>query len=269
MFQLTIYKVCLVKMNNFIYKIILLFALLNSPLFAFSQKATRQQMDIIKRDKNYLTSTETRAETESEAIGEALKKLSYAIKKYMGDSIYLRNSSNHVDLKEKEERLILQEDGFYCVLIYVPKSAILELSGKKTSTPEKITAHNNTVSPTVSSTSVEKQSTSITISNNTEWASELTEWQREVIEDLLLSGNLNIAMSKLQQMKNNFKVKRWGAGKSCPNEAKAYWIVFDDNQNLVTILGQGSNMRRDFRTGELSSLERYNNMYAIWFNLSK
>lgn len=256
------------KMNNTAYKNILLIAFLLSPFFAFSQNATRHQMDNIKRDKRFLTSTEAHAETESEAIGEALKKLACIVNMYIRDSTNLKINANQIDLKDKEERLILREDGIFYVLIYVPKSVILELSGNQSLTQE-VDNEPPAISPTPTTpTAIEKTSQSETSKNASEWSTELTEWQIEAIEELLLCENINAAMSKLQQMRDFFKVKRWGAGKSCPDAAKAYWIVFDANQNLVTILGPGTEKRRDFRTAQISSLDNYKNMNAIWFYLA-
>lgn len=257
------------KMNSTAYKIILLIAFLLSPFFAYSQNATRHQMDNIKRDKRFLTSTETHAETESEAIDEALKKLSYVVNRYIRDSTDLKTNASNLGLEEKEEQLVLLEDGVYYVLIYVPKSLILELSGNQTPTEEKVTDSPNIVSPPISSITTEGPSPSESSNDTTEWAIELAEWQREVMEELLSCKDINTTMSKLQQMKDYFKVQRWGAGKSCPDAAKAYWIVFDANQSLVTILGPGTDKRMDFRTANSSSLNNYKNMNAIWFYLSK
>jgi len=254
------------KMNKTTYKNILLLALLLLPFLAMSQKATREQIDNIRHDKRFLSSTETYAETEAEAIDEALKKLAYIVNMYIRDSTNLKIDVNQINLKEKEERLTFQEDGFFYVLIYVPKSVILELCGSHSSVKEENPKHQITLLPP---TPIETPLPSEISSKTADGAKDLTEWQRDAIEELLLSGNLHTAMAKLQQMKDFFKVKRWGAGKSCPDAAKAYWIIFDDNQNLVTILGSGTNKRWDFYTGKISSLDNYKNMNAIWFYLAK
>jgi hypothetical protein len=255
-------------MNNTIYKNILLFAFLFPPFLALSQNETRKQIDNIKHDKRFLNSTEAHAETESEAVGEALKKLACIVNMYIRDSTNLKINANQINLKDKEERLILREDGIYYVLIYVPKSVILELSGNQFPTQE-MDNESPAIAPTPTTpTAIEKPSQSETSENASEWSTELTEWQIEAIEELLLCKNINAAMSKLQQMRDYFKVKRWGAGKTCPDVAKAYWIVFDANQNLVTILGPGTDKRRDFRTAQISSLDNYKNINAIWFYLA-
>lgn len=256
------------KMNNTTYKIILLFAFLFPPFFVLSQNVTRKQIDIIKHDKRFLNSTEAHAETESEAIGEALKKLTCIVNMYIRDSTNLKINANQINLKDKEERLVLREDGIYYVLIYVPKSVILELSDNQSPIQEIDNESPAIAPPPTTPTAIEKPSQSETSENASEWSTELTEWQIEAIEELFLCKNINAAMSKLQQMRDYFKVKRWGAGKSCPDAAKAYWIVFDANQNLVTILGPGTDKRRDFRTAQISSLDNYKNINAIWFYLA-
>ena len=264
-------------MNNTTYKIIFLFVLSLLPFFALPQNATRQQIDNIKHDKRFLTSTETRSATESEAISEALNKFNYVVNKYIRDSINLLHPQNNIGLEEKEERLVLLEDGVYCVLIYIHKNVILELNGSQSSMQEENTEHQivqsqDTIqSPTIIETQTTRKNptTSEKFGNTQECAIELSEWQRIAINELLSCENINAVIAKLQQLKDYFKVKRWGVGKSCPDTSKAYWIVFADNQDLVTILGPGASNRWNFLSANFSSLENYKNMNAIWFYLAK
>ena len=226
-------------------------------------------MDNIKHDKRFLNSTVTHSETESEAIGKAQKKLAYVVKKYVGDNTDLKFDGNVIGLEGKEERLVVLEEGVYYVLIYVPKSVVLEFVGVQSPTNEEEIERQYMESDPISSTTIEKSSTLGRSNISIEGASELAEWQKKAIGELLSCGNSNATIKKLQQMKDYFKVKLWGVGSSCPDAAKAYWIVFDDNQNLVTILGPGTDKRRDFHSNNFSSLDNYKNMNAIWFYLAK
>lgn len=258
------------KTTNTLVKISLVFWAILMPFNASSQNATRRQMDIIKHDNKFLSSKETYSESESEAIREALKKINYVVKKYIRDSTNLTIDVNQVGLEQNGERLVFNEDGVYYVLIYIPKSMILDLGGSPTSSQETPVEELPEIASHPTETQLDAEIPQpVQIESSLRWETDLAEWQRTVIEELLACEQLNAVVSKLQQMKDSFKVKRWGAAKDCLDAAKAYWVVFDDEQRVATILGPGSDKRMNYRTAQFSSLSDYKNMNAIWFYMAK
>ena len=97
----------------------------------------------------------------------------------------------------------------------------------------------------------------------------LPKWQQQAIETLLRCDNLFSIQSKLSRLKSEYKISRYGTPDKCRSVEKSYWIIFDDDGKLITILGEGKNERVDYSSMQTSSLEKYKGMNALWFNFAK
>ncbi len=94
-------------------------------------------------------------------------------------------------------------------------------------------------------------------------------WQSQAIKNLMDCSDIASVKSVLNRMKAEYKIKKYGTPDNCPNPDKAYWIIIGDEGAVSTVLGPGTTERVSFRNMELSRLDDYKGMQAIWFNLSK
>ena len=99
--------------------------------------------------------------------------------------------------------------------------------------------------------------------------SPLTGWQQQAMVSLLECADMTALRAKLNRLKAEYKIKRYGTADNCPSATDAYWAVFDGGGKLVTILGPGTGQRVDYKNMQYSSLERYKGMNALWFNFAK
>jgi hypothetical protein len=97
----------------------------------------------------------------------------------------------------------------------------------------------------------------------------LPKWQQQAIESLLTCANVSEIINKLNRLKAEYKISGYGTADKCRSVASSYWIIFDSDGRLVTILGMGETKRLDYSSEQTSSLEKYRGMNALWFNFAK
>lgn len=97
----------------------------------------------------------------------------------------------------------------------------------------------------------------------------LPKWQQQAIESLLTCANVSEIINKLNRLKAEYKISGYGTADKCRSVASSYWIIFDSDGRLVTILGMGETERLDYSSEQTSSLEKYRGMNALWFNFAK
>ena len=97
----------------------------------------------------------------------------------------------------------------------------------------------------------------------------LPKWQQQAIESLLTCANVSEIINKLNRLKAEYKISGYGTADKCRSVASSYWIIFDSDGRLVTILGMGETERLDYSSAQTSSLEKYRGMNALWFNFAK
>lgn len=146
---------------------------------------------------------------------------------------------------------------------------------KKAEKDENVVPNRKVVSetkkePTVVVEDEKTQATHLTevISANMQ-STHLSKWQQQAIEILLGCDDLFSIQSKLSRLKSEYKISRYGTPDKCRSVEKSYWIIFDDDGKLITILGEGKNERVDYSSMQTSSLEKYKGMNALWFNFAK
>ena len=89
------------------------------------------------------------------------------------------------------------------------------------------------------------------------------------MESLLACDDVAAVRARLNRLKSEYKVKRYGTADNCPSVDGAFWAIFNAEGHLVTILGTGASQRIDYRTMQYSSLDAYKGMNALWFNFAK
>lgn len=94
---------------------------------------------------------------------------------------------------------------------------------------------------------------------------DLVGWQQRVVAELLECSDITSVRAKLNRLKAQYRVKRFGTADKCPNRAESCWILFDNSGKLLTILGAGEESRIDYRQMKPSSLSNFKGMNALWF----
>ena len=98
---------------------------------------------------------------------------------------------------------------------------------------------------------------------------QLAGWKKSAIESLLTCNDMAAARAKLNRMKAEYKVKRYGTPGQCPSQDKVFWIIFDDGGGVITVLCPDNGRFVDYKTSQYVSLSQYKGRNAIWLQLSK
>lgn len=122
--------------------------------------------------------------------------------------------------------------------------------------------------PVIETTPVPTPKEPVTQSAN-KAVSPLSGWKQDAINSLLKCGDIASFRVRLNRLKTEYKIKNYGTIDRCPSVANSFWAIFDEKGKLVTILGNGTSERIDYRTMTMSSLEAHKGMNALWFNFAK
>lgn len=267
-------------MQNNVPKKIL--ALLLAVLFAGSAMAqtTSKEINKIKRNPLYIYAEST-MESESEARDVAYEMLMQQVEEYVASKRKLNKADNVLikDIKSKGESMTMMRGTMYRVFVYVKKT---DIEGVENTTvinaPSGTTIAVSNDPQTIVNVGNIPPRTTISESDiavelpegeTGDVASPLSGWKQDAINSLLECEDINAVRARLNRLKAQYKVKNYGTADRCPSREKAFWVVFDDNGSIISILGEGAGERYDFKRHTTSSLDSYKGMSAIWFNLAK
>lgn len=253
-------------------------------------QTTSKQINQIKRSPLYLYAEAT-MESETEAQSVAYELLLQQVQEYIASSKSLSAADNVLikDVKTKGESLSMMRGEMHRVFVYVKKYDIEAVSNtvavnNNTNTAVNLPAQGATTTtqstpvPTVTETPAPAQPTSqqqqqqqpaATATTTGKVESPLTGWQQMAMVSLLECPDMTSVRAKLNRLKAEYKIKRYGNADNCPSATDAYWAIFDGSGKLVTILGPGTTQRIDYKNMQYSSLSEYKGMNALWFNLAK
>ena len=252
---------------------------------------TSKEINKIKRSSSYLYAEAT-MDTEQEAADIAYELLMKQVEEYIASKRKLSEADNVLikDIKSRSEQLNMMRGEMHRVFVYVEKNAIegventtvvnnasgatVAINSPVQPTPKptpKPTSHpsTSTLPPPTSTLHPPTSDLQPPTSDLQPQPSPLPAWQQQAVADLLDCADLAAVRAKLNRLKAQYKVKRFGTADHCPNAAEACWAIFDDQGILLTILGPGTNTRLDYRSMRESSLEAYKGMNALWFNFAK
>ena len=263
-------------------------------------QSVSKQINDIKRSKDYI-SAEATLDTQEQAYALAEELLSKQIEEYVSEEKNLRNAANVIvkDVAGKAERLQMSRGSMTRVFLYVkksdviaadntrvlvqPKNAASAKTEKNTTVVNKETPKKETpvkkVEQTAKTTSdatvepakvepIQKQSHFRPAGEGDPSRRLAKAWQQNVVDDLLACGNITEARAKMNRFRAELKVKRFGSPDNCRTPEKCFWIVFNDKEQIVTILGPGSDNRTNFRTLTADQLSNYSGLGAMWFTMA-
>lgn len=272
---------------------LLAFSLLLATM-AVAQQSNSKEINKIKRSTSYLYAEAT-MESEKDAYEVANELLLQQINEYIASKRKLNNASNVLikDLQAKSESLIMMRGEMHRVFVYVKKSDIEGVENyvnvAHSASPAEVVPTMPGASETVEEASEEVPSdevaqdavatTGTTASSQsnpmptpvpgTKVQNPLPSWQQDAMNQLLECGDIAAFRAKLNRMKAEYKIKRFGTPDKCPSVANSFWAIFDTDGRLVTILGTGESIRIDYRVMQNSSLDVYKGRTALWFTFSK
>lgn len=96
----------------------------------------------------------------------------------------------------------------------------------------------------------------------------IPEWKQNVINSLLRSKTASEAQRLLNRYSVEKRVKRYGNPQDCRNPGESYWLIFDNQGKIITVLGEGNTDRVNYKTLMSDELKNYTGMGAIWFTMS-
>ena len=266
----------------------------------FAQSEVGKQINSIKRTGEYFFAESTLA-TEEEARESAMLMLMNRINDYMNENGTPEKKIKETDLGNAQS-LKMKRGPMMRVFVYVKKSdfgASSDMAETKVEpiapapTPETSDTpsgsniqqdilnesindlmangnNNNNNSSTVVPEAPNPVVPNVPARDSSEPAA-LTAWQQSAIMQLLEKTNLNDAAALLNRMQGEHIVKRFGTYKECKDVNGSYWILFDTDSSmtLITILGPGSDSRKNFKTRQQDSLKNYPGKNAVWFQFGK
>ena len=271
-----------------------LFTLVVSLLLAvttFAQESTSKQINKIKRDSDYLYAEAT-METAEEALSVARELLMQQVQEYIGEKEKLSQAKDVLvkNVNAKSESISMMRGTMFRMFVYVKKNdieAVKNVTAINTATntttvvveqpvppvpapetPVKVVEQEvvevveGPVAEEVAVDVVESQGEAVTDTG-------LPAWQQQAISDLLDCADATAVKAKLNRMKAEYKVKKYGTPNNCPNANEAFWVFFNTDGSVNTVLGAGATDRISFRDMQLTTLDKYKGMNALWFNFAK
>ena len=254
-----------------------------------------KQINDIKRSKEYLTAEAT-MDTQVKAYEIAEELLAKQIGEYISEKKTLKNAPNVIvkDVAGKAEKLQMSRGTMTRVFLFVKKSDVIaadntrvlvqpqntQLDNKKESLQEDCETVENSV-PQKSiemEQTVKKEDAPIstveplendrpTLSGN-ESLRLKTAWKQTAIDELLASSSITDARAKMNRLRAELKLKRYGSPDNCKEPEKCFWIIFNENEEIITILGPGNSERTNFRSLTIDSLKNYSGLGAMWFTFA-
>ena len=252
---------------------------------AFAQESPSKQINQIKRNNAYIYEEAT-AETAEEALDMARELLMQRVQEYVGekDKLNLTKDVLVKNVNAKSETLSMMRGTMYRMFVYVKKN---DIEAVKNVTAINVVDNSTTVVVEQPLPPVPAPETSMDVEKPTEKpavkpvvvASEntgtpvsetgLPAWQEQAINDLMNCADMTAVKAKLNRLKAEYKVKKYGVASNCPNADQAYWVIFNADGSLNTVIGAGSGDRVNFRDKTYTTLGNFKGMDALWFNFAK
>lgn len=109
-------------------------------------------------------------------------------------------------------------------------------------------------------------------SNNTNSEAQIhieeIKWKKSAIEYLIKSEDLPSAVERLERMIVTKKIAEYGRYQDCKDKVNVCWAVFDSQNRVIAILGDGAQYRYNYKTKKTDELEHYikPSYKVLWFS---
>ena len=256
-------------------------------------QSVSKQINDIKRSSKYL-SAEATMESEAKAYEMASELLANEVSEYAksqsGSGTV--NAVIYKNVAGEAEKIKMKRGTMTRVFLYVKKNdifsaenvGVIDVPSKTSSEKELVPQNLDAKVETVNHDSIDIENELIssmidTLLVDTSFIDEdynklsavlvnYKTWQQEVLFTLLGCSSVKQVLYYIDKFRAESRIKRDGIAGNCKNPEKCYWIIFDDNARVLTILSPGTDSRVNFATSEMDSLKNYSGKGAIWFILS-
>ena len=244
----------------------------------FGQSISKQINDV-KRSSQYL-SAEATMDTEANAYQLAEELLAKQISEYVSEHKSLKKAPTVIvkDVAGKAERMQMKRGTMVRVFLYVKKSDVIAADNTRVIVQKDNSQSVASGGDSEFISSVKPVESEIVETDNrnkelkepvtSEDSSLSADWKHTVINELLQCSSVEEAQDLMSRFQMEMKIKRYGSPNNCKNPEKCFWLIFDDQNQIVTILGTGISERTNFRTKETDSLTNYSGKGAIWFTIA-
>lgn len=253
---------------------------------AFAQESPSKQINLIKRNPAYLYAEAT-METADEALEVARELLMQQVQEYIGEKIRFNDAKDVLvkNVNAKSESLSMMRGPMYRMFVFVKKSdieAVDNVTAINTVTNTSTVIVDQPVPPVAAPEEepdedyedyeedlyYEEPVIEVEVSQaETVTDTGLPVWKQEAIGDLLECADVTAVKAKLNRMKAEYKIKKYGTPNNCPNVNEAFWVFFNADGSVNTVVGNGHE-RINFRNMQYTTLDKYKGMNAIWFNFA-
>ena len=259
---------------------------------SFAQgESLSKQINQIKRDTATYLWSEATDETAEKALDAARTMLMVQVQEYLDSNHYTSkvNDADRQSVYAKTSSLEMMRGSRYRDFVYVKKSDVNAIFGirqqptEETDTPQSPSSDPvaNMVDDVTDNRNAEKEkernkqpasepATEKAPSGDQKTVSDpgLPEWQMNSIDDLLKCRDINEARARLNRLKVEYRVQKFGVPDNCPSPENAFWIIFSQDGRVNTVLGPGTKERVSFRDMTTTELDNYKGMNALWFNFA-
>lgn len=244
-------------------------------LYSIAQNVTSKEFNDLKRSNKYFyyeVNLEDRQKAREAAKANLIKLI---------NDFYEKNAIDKDKLDENSIKDVLyiemDRNGVMKVMAYVDKAKVTE-TNENDGRVESF-AKNDPVDVVQKGTPNEGVIVSnheyVIQDNNTTFpiasTPHLENWQEKVISDVCRITYANQIFSELANLKDKYKVKRFGVYGECNNASDCFWVMYDSSKSVVAVLGPGEDTRYDFLNKINITLESYTakGLKGIWFQLAK
>lgn len=252
----------------------IIFCALLFSIHSSAQEVTNKDFNDLKRSNKYFyyeVNLEDRQKAREAAKANLIKLI---------NDFYEKNAidKNKVDDSTIKDVLFIEMDrnGVMKVMAYVDKERVTDSekkSVKETINEKEVLVANEQVAnseeivvPNTEIIIVERQTSATTAS-----VPIMDKWQEKIISDICRASSANQVLSELADLKDQYKIKRFGVYGECNYINESFWVVYDSSKNVVAVLGPGDDSRYDFISKTNRTLEGFTSQgyKGIWFQLSK
>ena len=199
-----------------------------------------EQINAIQKSPQFLYAEVTMAQ-QQEAASLAYKML------IVGVNEWAAGLSNRKMAPEKMEHINQYIDtitarraNLYRVFVYVEKARLLADATTEETIVQADTIHNIVIAP-------------------------ITHY--DVLEQIKQARYFFELQSIMEPLKANGSIIDYGKFSTAPNVTECYLIVYDPAGNIKALLGKGTSVRPNLKTGKNDQLNNYRGCGAIWFTL--
>lgn len=226
-------------------------------------QSVSSRINNIKRDPRYIYEDAT-AKTEEEAYKIAYEGLIVRIQEYVNAKKKFKNADNIVinNINKSCEQINMSRGEMSRVFLYVRVNDIDPAQNLEVIAKETVDAIDN-VDKTIGKNQEPQNDNNQPIVSIDQLEKV---WQREVVNRIIEAESIIGAQAHLSRMKAEFKINKYGAMNSCNDIANSWLVIFDNDNNIVALLGpEKDNFRPDYMSKTYKSLNDFSGLNAVWF----